>query len=115
MGDLVPIVLFIAGAVMVINVTRIISDGRTRRQLIRGGVTPETAAAIIAASPTAEAHASLRWGLLTGAVGLALIVVQFLPYKPDEPISLGIVLLFGAAGLLAYHFASRRLATNPQV
>jgi hypothetical protein len=56
------------------------------------------------------AHDSLKWGLLIGAVGLALIVVQFLPYRSDEPIAVGIVLVFGAAGLLAHYAATRRLA-----
>jgi hypothetical protein len=46
---------------------------------------------------------------VVGAIGLALIVVQFLPYQPDDPIALGVVLVFGAAGLLGYYVASRRL------
>jgi hypothetical protein len=112
MDTIIPLALFLSLAVTIISVTRTIAESRTRRQLIQSGVTSETAAAIIAALPQQEAHASLRWGLLLGTVGLALVVIQFLPYRPDEPISMGIVLLFGAAGLLAYHFSARRLETT---
>jgi len=107
---LVPIALFVALTIAIIGVAKIISDGRTRRQLIAAGVTAEVARAITAPPhPDAGLHAALKWGLVVGAVGLALIVVQFIPYRPDEPIAFGIVLLFGALGLLAYYAVGRRM------
>jgi uncharacterized integral membrane protein len=42
-------------------------------------------------------------------VGAALILIQFLPYRSDEPIVLGVILVFAAAGLLAYYVTARRL------
>jgi len=53
---------------------------------------------------------TLRWGLVTGAVGLGLIVIQFLPFRSDEPIALGVILVFAAAGLLTYYARARRPA-----
>ena len=38
--------------------------------------------------------------MLVGAGGLGLVVVQFMPYGPNQPIVYGTVLLFAAAGLL---------------
>jgi hypothetical protein len=110
-ATVVPIALFVALGFIIIGVTRIVSEGRTRRRLIEAGATPELASAITAA-PQGDAglRAALQWGLVIGAVGIALIIIQFLPYGPDEPISLGIVLVFAAAGLLAYYVAGRRLA-----
>lgn len=108
---LVPIVLFLTLAFAVVGVTKVISDGRTRRRLIDAGATPELVAAI--ATPPREdlgLYGALKWGLVVGAVGVALIIVQFLPYRPDDPIAFGLVLLFGAAGLLAYYAAARRMA-----
>ena len=108
---LVPIALFLSLAFIVVGVTRTISESRTRRRLIEAGATPELVRALTAAPQTdAALHSSLRWGLVLGAVGLALILVQFLPYRLDEPIVLGLVLVFGAAGLLAYYAAGRRMA-----
>ena len=47
---------------------------------------------------------------MTGAVGLGLIVIQFLPFRSDEPIALGVILVFAAAGLLTYYARARRPA-----
>lgn len=109
--SLVPIALFVALAFVVVAVTKIVSEGHTRRQLIQSGATAEIARAITAA-PEGDAglRTALQFGLVIGAIGIALIVVQFLPYRPDEPISIGVVLVFAALGFLAYYGAGRRMA-----
>lgn len=113
MENLVPIVMFLSTALAIVGVTRIISEGRTRRRLIEAQATPELAQTLLA-PPRQDAglYDSLRWGLVIGAVGLALILIQFLPYGPEEPIAFGLVLLFGAGGLLAYYAAARRLTSK---
>jgi hypothetical protein len=109
-GTLVPVAFLLAVAFTLIGVTKILSDGGTRRRLIQTGATPELARAIVAAPKDDPGlYGALKWGILTGAVGLALILIQFLPYRPDEPIVLGVILVFAAAGLLAYYVSVRRL------
>jgi len=109
--DIVPIVMFLSIAAMVIGVTRIVSDGKTRRLIVQSGVSPELAAAIAAgAQRDPGLFGALRWGLLVGAVGVALIIIQFIPFRPEDPISVGIVLVGAAAGLLAYYAAAQRVA-----
>lgn len=111
MNNLVPIALFLCITFMVLGLARILSDGFTRRKLIQAGATSELAAAVAEASRNhSSADDSLKWGLVIGAVGLGLIAVQFLPYAHDDPISLGLVLVFGAAGLLGHHALARRAA-----
>jgi len=107
---LVPIALFVSFAVVVVAVTKIVSEGRTRRQLIQSGATAELARAVIA-KPEEDVglRTALQVGLVVGAIGLALIIVQFLPYQPDDPISVGVVLVFAAAGFLGYYAAGRRM------
>lgn len=107
---LVPLGLFAMIAFIIVGLTTVISDSRTRRRLIETGATPELAKAVMGTpKDDPELYGVLKWGLLTGAIGLALVVVQFLPYRPDEPIVLGVVLLFAAAGLLGYYGVARRL------
>jgi hypothetical protein len=108
---LVPLGLFAMIAFIIVGFTKVISDGRIRRRLIETSATPELAKAIIGTPDRdPELYGVLKWGLLTGAIGLALVVVQFLPYRPEEPIVLGVVLLFAAAGLLGYYGIARRQA-----
>ena len=110
---LVPIVAMLSTAFVIVGVAKILSDGRTRRRLIDAGATPELATAL-AQAPRRDPglHDTLRWGLVTGALGVGLIVIQFLPYGADQPIVYGVVLLFGAGGLLGYYAAARRLTSN---
>jgi phosphatidylglycerophosphate synthase len=111
LDDLVPLVVPLAFFWAITALAGTIAETRTRRRLIETNASPEVAAAVMTATRGDIAlHDSLRWGLVIGAIGVALIVVQFLPYQSDEPIALGVVLVFGAAGLLGYYAAARRLA-----
>ncbi len=111
--EIVPIAFFAFVAFMAVGITKTISDGRTRRRLIESGASPELAAAIVA-PPSGDPglHESLKWGLVMGAVGLALVLIQFLPYRPTDPITYGVVLLFASAGLLGYYAAARRMVAR---
>lgn len=96
---LVPIAFFAAIAWTV----KIISDNRTRRRLIDSGATEGMVEALFAdRAHDPNVPASLKWGLVTIGIGLALIVVQFLPYDFEEPISYGLMFVFAGAGLLLY-------------
>ena len=45
----------------------------------------------------------LKWALLTTAVGLAFLVIQFVPSEMrDQPIVIGLVLVFAGASLFLY-------------
>ena len=115
LDDLVPIALFLSLAYAVVSVTRIISDGRTRRRLIEAGASPELIQAVTAGPGQDTAlFDTLKWALVIGAVGIALIAIQFLPYDSDEPIAVGLVLVFAAGGMLAYYAAARRLARGDE-
>ena len=111
LDDLVPLVVPLALFWAITALARTIAETRTRRRLIETNASPDLAAAVMTATRGDIAlHDSLKWGLVIGALGVALIVVQFLPYQSDEPIALGVVLVFGAVGLLGYYAAARRLA-----
>ncbi len=111
---LVPLGLFAMIAFIVVGVTKTISDNRIRRRLIETAATSEFATAILGTSQDDPGlYGALKWGILTGAIGVALIVIQFLPYRPEDPIMLGVILLFAAAGLLGYYVIARRVVSRP--
>ncbi len=109
-GSLIPIAFLLTVAFTLVGLAKVISDGRIRRRLIDAGVAPELARAI-AGAPKEDPglYSALKWGIVTGAVGLGLILIQFLPYRSGEPIVLGVLLVFAAGGLLAYYASVRRL------
>lgn len=108
----VPIAFFLSLVILVIGVAQIVSDGRTRRRLIESNASPEMVQAILLAPGDFGLHMALQWGLVAIGVGLALIVVQFLPFPADGPIAFGIVVLGAGAGLLGYYAVGRRMAAR---
>ena len=55
-----------------------------------------------------HAEDALKWGIVAVATGAALVLIQMLPYERDEPIVLGIALLFVGIGLLVYYALARK-------
>ena len=107
-STVVPVAFFLAISYILVGVTRAIADGRTRRRLIEAGANPELARTLVPA-PSADPGAdTLKWGLMLGALGVGLVVVQFLPFDRDQPIVLGIILIFASAGLLTAYALGRR-------
>ena len=107
---LVPIAFFVFLAVTIIGLARIISEGRTRRRLIDAGGSAEVARALAANQDEHGLYSALKWGIVTVGVGLAFVIVQFLPYGAQDPIMFGVVLLFLGGALLTYYVTARRLA-----
>ena len=107
--NLVPLGLFISIVVLFIGLAKIISDGRTRRRLIEAGATAEVVRAVTPAiRDDLGVYSALKWGIVIVAAGLALVVIQFLPYRDNDPIVPGILLVFVGAALLIYWAFVRR-------
>jgi hypothetical protein len=106
---IVPVALFVAIAYAIVGVTRAIMDGRTRRKLLESNASADIVAKMVTPPRNdSPVSATLQWGLVLGAIGIALVIVQFLPYDEDDPILTGLVLIAAAIGLLGSHLAARR-------
>ena len=112
---IVPLGLFLSLAYATVGVTRAITDSRVRRRLLESNTSVELANAVVA-SPRREPMLgeTLKWGMVIGALGLALILLQFLPFDADDPIASGILLLSAAIALLGYYGMARRIAQREQ-
>ena len=103
---IVPVVMFIALAMLVLGVARVIADTIIRRRLIAAGNSGDIAR-MLAASAEDRVGGALKWGIVSVAAGAAFVIIQLLPYEHDEPIVLGIILLFVGIGLLVYYSMAR--------
>ena len=104
---LVVVVLFISIAVTVLGLARTIADTLIRRRLINAGNAGDISR-MLAASAEDRVGGALKWGIVAVATGAALVLIQMLPYERDEPIVLGIALLFVGIGLLVYYVLARK-------
>jgi hypothetical protein len=102
---------FFAAAVMI---TKILADNWTKRRLTAAHVSDETIRALRASDREGAVAGALRWGLVLSGLGVALVMIQFLPFDFTDPIAYGLMLLFAGGGLLA-HYAILDRATRRKV
>lgn len=78
-----------------------IASATIRRKIADKELTPDQIEALL--KRRAGPENILKWALLTGAVGLGFLLLQFLPeHLQDEPFVAGLVLIFASGGLLLY-------------
>lgn len=87
--------------------TKWISDNRVRRELTAANASPELVEKLLAA-PAENAESSLKWGMVSVAVGLSLFGIQLLDLDEGDPLSFGLVFIFGGIGLLLFYMIKSR-------
>ena len=102
-----PVLVFVSFFAFVLGTTKVLSDNWTKRKLIEARVSEDIIRALFRKESDPEMFAALKWGIVLAAIGMALVVSQYLPSGFDEPLAWGLVLLFGGAGLLVYYVVAR--------
>ena len=104
-----PVLVFISFFAFILGTTKVLSDNWTKRKLIEARVSEDIIRALFRKESDPEMFAALKWGIVLAALGLGLIVSQYLPSRFEEPLAWGVVMVFGGAGLLLYYAAARAL------
>ncbi len=99
-----PMAFFIVAAWVV----KIILDHKTRQKLIDKGLMDENIKFLYSDKLARNGHSSLKWGMVSVAVGVAVIIGM---YAPDDDGKLTVGAMFTLAGLalIIYYFIASRL------
>jgi hypothetical protein len=98
-----PVLLLAVLAWALVTTTRTLSEQHTRRKLIEARLDDQEIRALLSRPEAADRFSSLKWGLLLVGVGMGLVTAQFLPYDGEDPITFGLMFVYGGAALLVYH------------
>jgi hypothetical protein len=104
-----PTLVLVGFFAFVLGITKVLADNWTKRKLIEARVSEDVIRTLFSKQSDPEMFAALKWGIVLVALGLGLIVSQYLPSRFEEPLAWGVVLVFGGAGLLAYYAVARAL------
>ncbi|OJJ19255.1 hypothetical protein BKI52_20805 [marine bacterium AO1-C] len=96
---------FIFWAFVVVKVTQLILNYKTKRRMIDQGLVDQDASDFLHKKHQNDSHASLKWGLLGICLGTALVVIQFLPFGIQSSFSYGLVAMAVGAAYLLYYIA----------
>jgi hypothetical protein len=107
-GEVLSLMIILGGLyVMVAVISQVLSTNNTRRKLAEESVSAEQIEALMRG--TTDVPGSLKMGIITIAIGVALIGVQLMPEgMREQPIALAIIFLFAGAAFLVYHRIARR-------
>lgn len=99
-----------------IYVIKTISDNRIRRRLIESGQVDEKIKYLYFTAQNADPayFSSVKWGLILIALGLALFLQQFLPYRFDDELTFGMMFLLAGIAFIVYYFLAKKHATHQQ-
>jgi peptidoglycan/LPS O-acetylase OafA/YrhL len=105
-----PVLLLAILAWALVTTVRTFTEHRTRRRLMEARLDDREIRAFLARPERADLFASLKWGLLLVGVGMGLVTAQFLPYGGEDPITYGLMFLYGGLALLLYHVIAAVIA-----
>ncbi len=100
---LIPIAFFYVCYLVV----KVITDNRVRQKLIDKGLVDEKAKYLFVKNTEMQPMASLKWGIVLIAVGVALFINSAFPLLMEGPASFGLVSLLGGLAFVVYYFIAK--------
>ena len=101
--ELIPIIIvpFFLGTIAFI--TKVLSDNRVKRELVNMKADADMIQKMILEAPAMNRESSLKWGIVSVALGAGLAVIHVLGLDGDEPMTYAIMFMFGGAALLGHY------------
>lgn len=111
MEDFAPVLVTLIIFYFVAYIVRISYENRTRQRLIDKGLSEEQIKGINIIGSAPEGPSSLKWGIVSTAVGLGLflriLLNDIIRAELRDEFTLGLMLLLAGLSLIIYHFILR--------
>jgi hypothetical protein len=84
-------------------------DYNTRKKLIEKGIIDENIKYLYFNKTGENGNVSLKWGMVTLAIGIAFLIGIFAPDDYDGKLHIALVFIFGGLALILYYFIESKL------
>ncbi len=102
---LMPIAIMGTLGAAVYFFTKVMTDYILKKKMIDKGFVNDDSQAIFKSHSTNESKfPSLKWGLLAFFGGLSLIIMEYVPVRPESPLPYGLFAVAVSLGFLIYYF-----------
>jgi hypothetical protein len=95
---IIQLALFLVVVVLV----KIISEHLLKRRVLSAHLSADQVREFAAWMRGADRDNALKWGLVWIGIGAALVLADLLPVEFTDPVTYGMILILGGAGLLFY-------------
>ncbi|MFQ5864602.1 MAG: DUF6249 domain-containing protein [bacterium] len=108
-GELLAAVIVSIVFFSIVTIVKIVADNSVRRKLIDKEMVNEGVKYLYAHTFANQVPASLKWGMVLIAVGLAIFIAQFFPYTISDEATIGVMFVMGGLALILYYFIAKRM------
>jgi len=105
---LMPIAIFSGLGGSVYFFAKVMTDYILKKKMIEKGFVNDDTQAIFKQHTENNKYPSLKWGLITLFAGISLIIMEFIPVRPESPLPYGLFAVSVSLGFLIYYFLVKR-------
>jgi hypothetical protein len=108
---LMPISIIGSFGLALYHFTRTLTDYILKKKMIEKGFVNDDTQAIFKQQQQASEinkYPSLKWGLIALFAGIGLIIMEYIPVRPDSPLPYGLLAVSVSVGFLIYYFIVQR-------
>lgn len=107
---LVPMVAIGTPFLAIVSIIKLITNYQIKKKMIEAGYVNEENTALLKNQEAESRLSALKWGILILMAGIALLLLEFIPYNGNSPFVYGFIAVFVAIGFLIYYqFAKKKL------
>lgn len=102
--------LFILGTLgaSVYFFTKVMTEYTLKKKMIEKGFVNDDTQAIFKQHGLNDKFPSLKWGLIAFFAGLSLIIMEYIPVRPESPLPYGLFTIAVSLGFLIYYFIVKK-------
>lgn len=105
---LMPIVILGGLGGSIYFFTKVLTDYILKKKMIEKGYVNDDTQAIFKRQTDENKYSALKWGLIIFFIGLALIIMEYIPTSPESPLPYGLLAFFMSFGFLIYYFIVKK-------
>jgi hypothetical protein len=105
---LMPLAIFGGLGTAVYFFVRVMTDYILKKKMIEKGFVNDETQAIFKQHTADNKYPSLKWGLIIFFAGLSLIIMEFIPARPESPLPYGLFAVSVSLGFLIYYFLMKK-------
>ena len=101
---LMPLAIFGGLGTALYFFVRVMTDYILKKKMIEKGFVNDDTQAIFKQHTVDNKYSSLKWGLITFFAGVSLIIMEYIPARPESPMPYGLFAVSVSLGFLIYYF-----------
>ena len=101
---LMPIAILGSFGTAIYFFTKVMTDYILKKKMIDKGYVNDDSQAVFKQHTADNKYSSLKWGLIVFFGGLSLIIMEYVPVRPESPLPYGLFAVSVSIGFLLYYF-----------